>query len=124
MRVLIVDDTDLIRRLIRDLITQVPFPVDTVEAAEVHLALSMLRQWQPDVVTLDLQLPGGSGLDVLRDIKQADLPSTVIVLTSLTAPRIRQACFEMGAAFVLDKSCDMEQLPCILRTIAGGSQNR
>lgn len=123
MRVLIVDDTDLIRNLIRSLLTPLPFPMGIVEAADIHQALSILKRWQPDVVTLDLQLPGGSGLNVLRAIKQAGLHSRVIVLTSVTDPRIRQACFETGAVCVLDKSSDLEQLPNILRTIADLRQN-
>lgn len=123
MRVLIVDDTDFIRSLIKGLLTLLPYPMDIVEAADVPMALGVLGRWQPDVVTLDLQLPGGSGLDVLRALKQAGLPSMVIVLTGLTEPRIRQTCFEAGAAFVLDKSSDMEQLPHILATVAGLSPN-
>jgi CheY-like chemotaxis protein len=111
------------RSLIRNLVTLLPLPTRIVEAADVPQALSILRRWQPDVVTLDLQLPGGSGLNVLRAIKQAGLPSRVIVLTSLTEPRIRQACFEAGAEFVLDKSSDMEQLPDILRTVADLRRN-
>jgi two-component system, NarL family, response regulator DevR len=123
VRILIVDDTDLIRNLIRDLLTSLPFPTCIVEAADVPQALGILGQWHPDVVTLDLQLPGGSGLNVLQAIKQAGLHSRVIVLTSLTEPRIRQACLEEGAAFVLDKSSDLEQLPNILRTVADPRQN-
>lgn len=123
MNILIVDDTDLVRDLIRDLLTPLPLPTCIVEASDVPQALSILGRWQPDVVTLDLQLPGGSGLNVLQAIKQAGLHSRVIVLTSLTEPRIWQACFEAGAAFVLDKSSDLEQLPDILRTIADLREN-
>lgn len=123
MRILIVDDTDLIRNLIKNLLTPLPFPMCIVEAADISQALSILKRWQPDVVTLDLQLPGGSGLNVLRAINQAGLHSRVIVLTSVTDPRIWQACFEAGAAFVLDKSSDLEQLPNILRTVADPRQN-
>ncbi len=117
------DDTDLIRELIRDMLTLLAFSTTIEEAADVPQALNILSRWQPDVVTLDLQLPGGSGLDVLRAIKQAGLSSTVITLTSLADPQIRQACFAAGAAFFLEKSSDMEQLPAILRTIAENRQN-
>jgi CheY-like chemotaxis protein len=117
--ILIVDDTDLIRSLIRDMLALLPFSTNIEEAADVPQALSILSRWQPDVVTLDLQLPAGSGLAVLRAIKQAGLSSTVIALTSLADPQIRQACFDAGASFFLEKSSEMEQLPAILRALAG-----
>jgi CheY-like chemotaxis protein len=100
-----------------------PLAVTIAEAVDVPDALSVLRRWQPDVVTLDMQLPGGSGLNVLYAIKQAGLSTTVIVLTTLDEPRIQQACFEAGAAYVLEKSSDMERLPAILMTIIRGIQN-
>lgn len=123
MDILIVDDTDLIREVIRDMLALLPFSTTIEEAADVPQALSILSRWQPDVVTLDLQLPGGSGLDVLRAIKQAGLSSTVITLTSLADPQIRQACLAAGAAFFLEKSSEMEKLPAILRTVAEKRQN-
>lgn len=123
MKILIVDDTDLIRELIRDMLALLPFSTSIEEAADVSQALSILSRWQPDVVTLDLQLPGGSGLDVLRAIRQAGLSSTVIALTSLADPQIRQACLAAGASFFLEKSSEMEKLPAILRTVAEKRQN-
>jgi CheY-like chemotaxis protein len=117
--ILIVDDTDLIREVIRDMLALLPFSTNIKEAADVSQALSILSRWQPDVVTLDLQLPGGSGLDVLRAIKQAGLSSTVIAMTGLADPQIRQACLDAGASFFLEKSSEMEQLPAILSALSG-----
>lgn len=118
MKILIVDDTDLIRKLIRDMLALLPFSTSIKEAVDVPEALSIWRQWQPDVVTLDLRLPGGSGLDVLRAIKPAGLSSTVIALTSIADPQIRQAYLDTGASFFLEKSSEMEQLPAILKALA------
>jgi CheY-like chemotaxis protein len=101
--ILIVDDTDLIREVIRDMLALLPFSTNIEEAADVPQALSILSRWQPDVVTLDLQLPGGSGLDVLRAIKQAGL--------------------DAGTSFFLEKSSEMEKLPAILRALAGKIRN-
>ena len=123
MKILIVDDTDLIRKLIRDMLALLPFSTTIEEAVNVPQTLSILSRWQPDVVTLDLQLPGGSGLDVLRAIKQAGRSFTVIALTSLADPQIRQAYLDTGASFFLEKSSEMEKLPAILRTVAEKRQN-
>ncbi len=117
------DDTDLIREVVRDMLALLPFSTNIEEAADVPQALSILSRWQPDVVTLDLQLPGGNGLDVLRAIKQAGLSSTVIALTNLTDPQIQQACLAAGTAFFLEKSSEMEKLPAILGTVAEKRQD-
>lgn len=117
MRVLIVDDSDLIRCLVREMLAPLPLSMDIEEASDVPNAIRILRRWEPDVITLDLQLPGGSGLDVLRAIKEAGLCSAVIVITSLQDTRVQQACLDTGALCVLEKPSDMERLPDILRTI-------
>ncbi len=124
MKMLIVDDTDLIRQLIKNILARLPFAVTIEEAADVGQAVSVLSRWQPDVVTLDLQLPDGSGLNVLRAIKQAGLRSSVIVLSSLADdPYIRRACLDAGADVFLEKSSEMDKLPAVLTDLAGRSQH-
>lgn len=63
--VLIVDDTDLIRQLIADMLRLLPYSFVIEEAADVPQAVEALARCRPDVVTLDLDLPGESGLEVL-----------------------------------------------------------
>lgn len=122
MKLLIVDDTALIRALVRQLLDELPFAVSIQEAADVAQALEILNHWTPDIVTLDLQLHedgSKSGFDVLQAVRQAGLSSIVIVLTSIADARIRRACLEGGAQLVLDKSFEMHKLPDVLTALAG-----
>jgi DNA-binding NarL/FixJ family response regulator len=123
MKILIVDDLKLIRDLIRTMISRLPFISAIEEAEDVPQALLAADRLQPDVVTLDMQLPGGTGLDVLRVLKQAERGPTVIVVTNQADPQTRRACLAAGASFFLDKSLDMERLPAILRASAGKIRN-
>lgn len=122
MKVLVVDDTPLIRILIREILDELPFAVGIAEASGVPQALEILTRWNPDIVTLDLQLQedgSKSGFDVLQAIREAGLSSTVIVLTSIANDRIRRACLEGGARVVLDKSFEMDKLPDVVTALAG-----
>jgi CheY-like chemotaxis protein len=119
MKILIVDDLKLIRDLIRTMVSRLPFVSAIEEAGDVPQALLAAGSLQPDVVTLDMQLPGGTGLDVLHAIKQADRGPTVIVVTNQADPQTRRACLAAGASFFLDKSLDMERLPAILKMLTG-----
>jgi DNA-binding NarL/FixJ family response regulator len=122
MKILIVDDLKLIRDLIRTMVSRLPFISAIEEAEDIPQALLAADRLQPDVVTLDMQLPGGTGLDVLRVLKQAERGPTVIVVTNQADPQTRRACMAAGASFFLDKSLDMERLPAILKMLTGETQ--
>lgn len=81
-KVLVVDDSALMRRRIADLLTAAGFAVETaVDGAD---ALARLRSFDPDVVTLDVTMPGMDGLDCLRRI-MVEHPKPVVMVSSLTA---------------------------------------
>lgn len=122
MKILIVDDLKLIRDLIRTMVVRLPFISAIEEAEDVSQALRAVDRLKPDVVTLDMQLPGGTGLNVLHAIKQTDHAPSVIVVTNQADPQTRKACMAAGATFFLDKSLDMERLPAILNMLTGKSQ--
>jgi len=103
-RVLVVDDDELARYLVRQVLRE--FPCSVTEACDGYEALHLSRQQKPDLITLDLGLPGLSGVDILEELK-AD-PSTqaipVIVITAklLTNPEREEL---QGRAYaVLNKS--------------------
>jgi len=122
MKLLIVDDLKLIRDLIRTMVSRLPFVTTIEEAEDVPQALLAAGRLQPDVVTLDMQIPGGTGLDVLHAITQGVRVPAVIVVTNQADPQTRRACMAAGASFFLDKSLDMERLPAILTMLTGQTQ--
>jgi DNA-binding NarL/FixJ family response regulator len=117
MTVLIADDSDaLVRRLVGMLAD-----VDGLEvigrAGTVPEVSRAVRTLKPDVVILDLQMPGGSGIDVLEGLKQdgaTPVVPVVIVLTNHAGPQYRKKCLQSGARFFMDKSTEFEQIGAVL----------
>ncbi len=73
-------------------------------------ALSALEEEEPEVMVLDLKMPGIDGLEVLRRVKEEHPNVEVIVLTGHGSREIEKTCFEMGACAYLEKPVDMELL--------------
>src|SRR6185436_6008645 len=96
--VLVVDDSTVIRRRVRQLMEKEPRIVRLFEAGDAAEGYSLFKICRPDVVVLDLELPDLSGLDVLKSIKEAARSSVVIILTTYREPEIRNECLRRGAS--------------------------
>ena len=114
--VLVVDDSALVRRRLVLLLEELEGDVVVGEATDTAEALEALRWTRPDVVILDLNLPGGSGFDVLRDIRKQPEPPLVMVFTSHGEEPYRRRSLEEGADFFFDKGKDLAQLLAVVRS--------
>src|ERR1700694_6021511 len=83
IRVLVVDDDNLLRKLIADQLTRAQF--DAAPAPSGRAALEILREQDFDVVLLDIMMPDLSGLDALREIRKFEDPPEVVMLTADTS---------------------------------------
>ncbi|MBA3767397.1 MAG: response regulator, partial [Acidobacteria bacterium] len=83
IRVLVVDDDNLLRKLVTDQLSRSGF--EAAPAASAQEAFDTLRQKDYDVVLLDIQMPGLSGLDALREIRKMEDAPEVIMLTADTS---------------------------------------
>ena len=104
-RVLVVDDTVMFRRLIQDALAAVPGVEVVGTASNGKLALSRIAALQPDLITLDIEMPEMNGLEVLEALGPAGLKSGVIVLSSLTVRggEMTVRALELGAFDFLTK---------------------
>ena len=80
------------------------------QAGSVEEAISALRQFKPDIMTLDMRLPDGSGLDILRLIQREGLSTAVIILTSYPYPQYEVRARAAGAYAFLNKARDFGKL--------------
>jgi DNA-binding NarL/FixJ family response regulator len=114
MNLFIVEDSIPVRdRLVRS-IEDVP-GLDIIGTAEdVGTAIRALTDRSPDALILDLQLPSGSGLDVLRAVRQQCPHMRVIVMTNFAAEPYRKAALAAGAEIFLDKSAEFSRVRDIL----------
>jgi DNA-binding NarL/FixJ family response regulator len=115
MTVLVVDDSHLVRRSLVAYLGEVPAVSRVSEAQDPASASEALRRVNPDVVILDLHMPGGSGFDVLRDIREAEQEPLVIVFTNHAEEAYRKRCLEDGAHFFFDKARDLPRMIEVLR---------
>ena len=118
MKVFIADDSRVVVERLADLLEEEVPGVQLVgQAGDVPEAVRGIQKMKPDALILDLQMPGGSGLDVLRAIR-TDYPHLhVLICTNYPYPQYREECFTAGANFFLDKSAEFEKIPAILREL-------
>lgn len=106
MRVYIAEDSLLIRERLRDMLSEFP-RIDIVgEAGDALTATREIHELHPDVVILDIRMPKGNGMGVLKKIDRNDSPPVVIMLTNYPYPRYKKKCMELGANFFFDKSTE------------------
>jgi DNA-binding NarL/FixJ family response regulator len=121
MRILVVDDSEVIRERLVTLLKESPGVKVVGQAATLAQAIDALRQLKPDALTLDLRLPDGNGLDVLRLIQRERLPMSVIVLTNYPYPQYEERARAAGAFAFLNKASDLGGITDVLQAmIAGG----
>ena len=129
MTVLIVDDSPVIVERLIEAVGKIRGIERLAQADTVATASEAVRRLRPDVVILDMQMPGGSGLDVLKIIKEDGIACAVIVLTNFAYPQYRRKCLQAGAQFFLDKSTEFEKVSELLhslgsRTSSGAGSDR
>ena len=119
MRVLIVDDHPITRDALAALLTQSGFSV-VAEASEGEEALELARRLRPQIVLLDLSMPGLDGLAALPRLREAAPESEVVVLTASGTEENLLAAIRRGAAGYLLKSEPPERIAEFLRGVAHG----
>jgi len=126
IRVLIVDDHPVVRRGLRVLL-EVQDGIEVAgEAGDGPAALALAAELAPDVILLDLKLPGMDGHAVLAALKAAagdgqPSPARVLVLTSATEPASASLAVRSGAAGVLYKDVDPDALVRAIRSVHDGN---
>ena len=115
MRILIADDSSVVRERLVALLSELKDIEVVGQAEDAPAALDSIQALRPDVVILDIQMPGGNGIDVLQNIKQVQRPPVVIMLTNYPYPAYRKKCVEAGADFFLDKTMDFERVIEVLK---------
>jgi DNA-binding NarL/FixJ family response regulator len=119
-RILIVDDHEVVRLGLRSLIEQYPQFEVTAEAKNAKEALSMVETFVPDIVLMDIRLPGKSGIEACEEIKQKYPEMKVVMLTSYAEDEMLFSAIRAGASGYVLKQIDSEGLVMSLEAVARG----
>ena len=109
VHVLIIDDAVQVRERLRARLERIKGVAVVGEASDVQEGIAASRTLKPDAVILDIQMPGGTGIDVLEDIKRTNPGTVVIMLTNYPLPQLRRRSCEAGADFFFDKCCEFDR---------------
>lgn len=109
-KALLVEDDPVFRGMVADLLSS-EFPEILVdEAADGSSALSKVHASPPDVVFMDIQLPGKNGLLLTRTIKNLNSDIVIVIVSNYDLPEYRQAAFRQGAdCYILKGSADCSE---------------
>ena len=115
--ILIVDDEPAVTQLIARTIATVHPDFDVVEAHDGFHAGAVCATMKPDIVLLDLRMPGMDGYEVCRLIKSREETrhAEVIAMTAFPSPESRQQAIECGARMCLAKPLDIQQLLSVIQ---------
>ena len=121
-RILLVDDHAVVRRGVRDILTESLGKVTFGEASKPSEAIDKLQAEDWDVVVLDISLPGRGGLDALRDIKRLKPAVPVLVLSMHAEDHYALRALRAGAAGYVNKDSAAEDLSgAVRKVLAGGT---
>jgi CheY-like chemotaxis protein len=117
--VFVVDDSASLRQRLVEMLSAVDGLEVVGEAQNACEAVSAIHSLRPEVVILDIQMPDGTGLGVLREVKR-DYPGTVVImLTDHAEAQYQKRCLELKADYFLSKSADWKLLIEIGEQLAG-----
>jgi len=117
--VVLVDDHAIWRGGVRSMLEDTEFVV-VGEAASGHEAAGVVREAKPDMVLLDIRMAGGDGLEALQVLKEENLKTAIIMLTTYDNPTYMARAVAGGAAGYLLKGIERDELIAALRAVASG----
>jgi DNA-binding NarL/FixJ family response regulator len=120
IKVMLVDDQNLVRKGVRSLLELAEEIEVVAEATDGAEAIRMIPEVKPDVVLLDMRMPGLSGLDVLRELNGKDLLPATIILTTFDDDELVLSGIQSGARGYLLKDVALSELVNAIKTVAEG----
>jgi DNA-binding NarL/FixJ family response regulator len=115
--VFIVDDSKAIRERLAKMLSEIDGIKVIGEARNAAEAVTGIRNLKPKVVILDIQMPDGNGIEVLKIIKQERPAPLVLMMTNHSSAHYREKCLKLGADYFLDKARDFEKLVEIFKDL-------
>jgi DNA-binding NarL/FixJ family response regulator len=122
LKVVIADDSALVRERLAVLVSDLENVELVGQASNAPEAIEIIQRLRPDVVILDIRMPGGNGIQVLEVIKANEVVPLIIMLTAFPYPQYRKKCLEAGAEYFFDKATEFERVAQVVKQLAAPSR--
>lgn len=122
IKILIVDDHALVRMGIRRLLDDLPDMEVVAEADSGELALTLVKVHHPDLMLLDMKMPGMDGWEVTRRLKKTNPEIKIIVLSALSTEPFPARVLQLGAMGYLTKESSMDEMVLAIRKVFQGER--
>ncbi|MET9518758.1 response regulator transcription factor [Streptomyces sp. NPDC002994] len=120
IRVLLVDDHQVVRRGLRTFL-EIQDDIEVVgEAGDGAEGVARAEELRPDVVLMDIKMPGTDGIDALRKLRELANPAKVLIVTSFTEQRTVVPALRAGASGYVYKDVDPDALAGAIRSVHAG----
>jgi DNA-binding NarL/FixJ family response regulator len=120
IKVVLADDHAVVRKGIREFLEEPGDIIVVTEASTGEQALAAIREHQPDVAILDIQMPGGTGLEVTRAVRSERLPVGVLILTAYDDDPFVMTALQAGANGYILKTAEPEEIVAAVRAVSHG----
>jgi two-component system, NarL family, response regulator DesR len=122
IKIMIAEDQAMVRQALVALLGLEPDIEVIAQAATGDEALAMATRHQPDVAVLDIEMPGSSGIDVARQLRQDGFGGQVVIVTTFGRPGYLRAAMAAGASGFLLKDAPAVQLAQAIRRVHAGER--
>jgi two-component system response regulator DevR len=120
IRLLIIDDHEMVREGLKAILTTEPDFEIVGDAASAEQAFELIEHLRPDIILLDIRLPGTSGIEVCRTVSERYPECAVIILTTFTDESLVAQCIQAGARGFIVKDIERFDLKRSIRAVARG----
>jgi two-component system, chemotaxis family, chemotaxis protein CheY len=115
MKVLIVDDSNFMRTILKNIIKGQYADAEVIEAANGDEALTKYNAEKPDVILLDIIMPGKDGMTVLKEVGPS--AKSVVIISSIDQPEVINQATSLGAKGYIVKPYDESEVLSMLQTV-------
>ena len=119
MRVIIADDSEILRSRLVEMLNEIKGIEVVAEAKDTREAVEAIRAYHPDVVIMDIRMPGNDGIVAIETIKKGKRNKPkIIVFTNYPYLQYRKRCMDAGADFFFYKALEFEKLIGLIKELA------
>lgn len=118
LKILIVDDTSIVLERLFEMIVVLESVHAVFKSNSYNQTVELIKKQAPDVILLDLQLPGKNGIELLKYVKKHHPAVKTVIVTNSASDFYRELCQSLGADYFIDKSTEFEKIPQIIDAIS------